>query len=210
MVADADADSRRRYYFRFYDPVVLRAFLPVCREAQRADFCGEIRAFYAEGSFDEEMIRLDGGAGGERAAPSLQLTTAQRQKVGDPAFVQRVLDHFKRYHLEDVCRIPDPVLHRRIVHGIAKGRGHGLTWEYSLTVFVSHMIRVNPQFDEHPAVQRALSDPGTPPDERIDKLPYALSRDQWEEVARRGDPDAYWRAVDASPASPSPGEESKP
>jgi hypothetical protein len=217
MIADADAESRRRYYFRFYDPVVLRAFLPACREQQRADFCGEIRAFYAEGSFDEEMARLEGGSGEGRATAGLQLTTAQRQKMGDPAFVQRVMNHLKRYHLEDVYLLTDPVLHRRIVHGIEKGRGYGLTWAYSLTVFVSHMIRVNPQLDEHPAVRRALQDPAVPPDERIDRLAYAVSRSEWEEVGRWGDPAAYWKPIDASPSPPSPpsppsepGQESKP
>lgn len=44
----ADADTRRKFYFRFYDPVVLREFLPVATEKQRAEFFGEIQSFLVE------------------------------------------------------------------------------------------------------------------------------------------------------------------
>lgn len=36
-------------YFRFYDPRVLRMFLPTCSEAQLRDFFGDIDFFLAEG-----------------------------------------------------------------------------------------------------------------------------------------------------------------
>ncbi|UQA56816.1 DUF4123 domain-containing protein [Polyangium aurulentum] len=44
----ADADTRRRFYFRFYDPGVLRRFLPASTPKQRADLFGEITAFVVE------------------------------------------------------------------------------------------------------------------------------------------------------------------
>ncbi len=56
----ADADTRKKMYFRFYDPVVLRSFLPTSTVKQRAEFFGEIEAFYVEDEngnvtrFDEE------------------------------------------------------------------------------------------------------------------------------------------------------------
>lgn len=56
----ADADTRKKMYFRFYDPVVLRSFLPASTVKQRAEFFGEIDAFYVEDEngnvarFDEE------------------------------------------------------------------------------------------------------------------------------------------------------------
>ncbi|WP_342376815.1 DUF4123 domain-containing protein [Myxococcus stipitatus] len=36
-------------YFRFYDPRVLRVFLPTCTPAQVEEFHGPIQTFYAEG-----------------------------------------------------------------------------------------------------------------------------------------------------------------
>ncbi|XXT21214.1 hypothetical protein WME94_06575 [Sorangium sp. So ce429] len=127
----------------------------------------------------------------------LLVSRAQREQVGEPAFVDRVVAHFLRYHLEAVHMLPDDVLRRRVEHGIAKGRGYGLTWEYSLTVFVAHMIRIHPRFDEHPAVQRELRDPSREPDRRIDALVENLTPDEWEDAASRGDPEAYWRDVGA-------------
>ncbi len=44
----ADADTRKKMYFRFYDPGVLRTFVPASTVKQRAEFFGEINAFYVE------------------------------------------------------------------------------------------------------------------------------------------------------------------
>jgi hypothetical protein len=44
----ADADTRKKMYFRFYDPVVLRTFLPTTTVKQQAEFFGDIKAFYVE------------------------------------------------------------------------------------------------------------------------------------------------------------------
>ncbi|XXT21213.1 DUF4123 domain-containing protein [Sorangium sp. So ce429] len=57
-----DPETRKKYYFRFYDPVVLRAFLPTCSRRQRAETFGEIRAFLAEGPSGElERMGAEGG-----------------------------------------------------------------------------------------------------------------------------------------------------
>ena len=48
-----DDVTAERYYFRFYDPSALRAFLPSCTPRQRADFFGEIACFFAEGERGE-------------------------------------------------------------------------------------------------------------------------------------------------------------
>ena len=53
----ADAETRKKYYFRFYDPVVLRAFLPTCSTRQRSEMFGEIRVFFAEGA-EGELERM--------------------------------------------------------------------------------------------------------------------------------------------------------
>lgn len=44
----ADADTRKKMYFRFYDPVVLRSFLPTSTVKQKAEFYGEVESFYVE------------------------------------------------------------------------------------------------------------------------------------------------------------------
>jgi hypothetical protein len=54
LVVEDDVTSEK-YYFRYYDPRTLRAFLPSCTPLQRADFFGEISAFYTEGE-DFELL----------------------------------------------------------------------------------------------------------------------------------------------------------
>ncbi len=48
-----DADTRKKYYFRFYDPVVLRTFVPTSTVKQRAELLKGIRALLAEGERGE-------------------------------------------------------------------------------------------------------------------------------------------------------------
>lgn len=50
MVQDEKAE---RMYFRYYDPVVLRAFLPTCTAVQAKEFFQEVDAFLAEGDRGE-------------------------------------------------------------------------------------------------------------------------------------------------------------
>lgn len=47
----ADAETRKKFYFRFYDPVCLREFLPTCTPKQNAEFFQEIKAIFVEDAF---------------------------------------------------------------------------------------------------------------------------------------------------------------
>ena len=57
----SDDDSRKSFYFRFYDPTVLGVFLPECTVKQRFEMFGEVRAYFAE-SESGEVLRFDPGA----------------------------------------------------------------------------------------------------------------------------------------------------
>ena len=129
----------------------------------------------------------------------IRITREQREKVGEPAFVGRVVQHFQVFHLDLVHFLPDLVLRRRIRHGLAKGRSYGLTWEYNLTVFVAHMFRIHPEWHLQPAIHRVLTDASIEPDERIDALPALVSDDDWDDAYLRGEPDLYWQALEAAP-----------
>ena len=54
-----DDVSNERLYFRFYDPAVLRAYLPTCTPGERRSFFGRIDAFLVEGA-GGEVVRLEG------------------------------------------------------------------------------------------------------------------------------------------------------
>lgn len=126
----------------------------------------------------------------------LLVTRQQRQDIGEPAFVQRVVTHFQRYHMEAVYEWPEDLLRKRIEHCIARGRTWGLSWEYSLTVFAAHMIRIHPEFDQQPDIRRELGNAAHgAPDERIDALPGHVPNRAWDEAQKRSDPEAYWQTV---------------
>jgi len=48
--------SGKQLYFRFYDPRVLRQFLPTCTPTQLKDFFGPIDDFFLEGANSEQLL----------------------------------------------------------------------------------------------------------------------------------------------------------
>ncbi len=50
------ASDGKRYYFRFYDPRVLRVFLPSCTPEEVERFFGPITAFYCESDGGNELL----------------------------------------------------------------------------------------------------------------------------------------------------------
>lgn len=58
----ADADTRQRYYFRFYDPGVLRSFFPAATVRQTFELFGPIESFIVEGERGE-VCRFDAPKG---------------------------------------------------------------------------------------------------------------------------------------------------
>ena len=58
----ADADTRKKYYFRFYDPGVLRVFLPTATPKQRSELFNDVTAFFMEGE-EGDLLRAAGEVG---------------------------------------------------------------------------------------------------------------------------------------------------
>jgi hypothetical protein len=58
-----------RLYFRFYDPRVLRVFLPTCSPAEAAEFFGPIGSFLVEGERPEIALQFTAGPLGAVATP---------------------------------------------------------------------------------------------------------------------------------------------
>ena len=122
----------------------------------------------------------------------LLIKREQREAMGEPAFVDRTVDRFRRYYLEFVYMLDEEELRLRVKHGIERARSYGLTYESSITTFVANMITINPEWDKHPAVQKALHDTELPVNSRIPAMMGCISDEEWEEAAAQGDPDAYW------------------
>ncbi len=57
------------YSFRFYDPRVLRVFLPTCSAAQAAEFFGPVSWMLVEGGVPGSVLRCTAGRSGVVMAP---------------------------------------------------------------------------------------------------------------------------------------------
>jgi hypothetical protein len=62
------AEDGRTLYFRFYDPRVLRLFLPTCSPTEVSEFFGPIREFLLEGADPATMLRFTPGVSGAEQA----------------------------------------------------------------------------------------------------------------------------------------------
>lgn len=51
-------EQGKKMYFRFYDPHVLKIFLPTCDDKQIIEFFGPVESFIVEGDTKEEAIRF--------------------------------------------------------------------------------------------------------------------------------------------------------
>jgi hypothetical protein len=57
----AKTEDGEKYYFRYYDPRVLRVYLPTCTREELGHFFGPIRAFYVEGEEPGVLLRYRNG-----------------------------------------------------------------------------------------------------------------------------------------------------
>jgi hypothetical protein len=126
----------------------------------------------------------------------IKVSAKQREMLDlavEAAFVREVARHLREEHASRCEGIGGEELTRRVEIGIARARGHGLTWDASITAFVAIMFEVAPTFDEQPAIRRVLSDRRLSADRRIDALWDRTSEEDWDEAeAHAGRAESFW------------------
>lgn len=90
-----------------------------------------------------------------------------------------------------IAELTDSVLLQMVRAGIERARGRGMTWRYSIALFVELMFVVAPNFDEYPQVNARLENPEVDPDVSIDSAVSALTGGEWREVQARSDARAW-------------------
>lgn len=184
----------RRLLFRFYDPRVLRVYLPTCRADELTLLFGPIHSFFVEdeeGGCDElafDGSRLCGrapltAARGERPITSARLVIRDEQmdvlaRATGHQFVVRLARAVERRHPEWAAR-PRDALYAEVETQLRRARAWGLTWSSSIADFVGLAFDVGARFDEHPVVRRLLGDESQPPDLRLRRLFDELTPDVW-------------------------------
>jgi len=77
MLFRAHDEQGKPLMFRFYDPRVLRVFLPSCNKREQAETFGPVAAWYMEGENPDSMVSLS-WEGGEMRRQDILLTKARQ------------------------------------------------------------------------------------------------------------------------------------
>lgn len=198
----------RRTLFRFYDPLVLHRFLAACTQRELESVFGPIHAITLPTMLPDLWMTLTldfHHRAADESPPNrnihLELSEPQvralRSLTADTTTL-RIAD-FVCEHFPETRSLPDKLLFEMVRAGEDRARGHGLTWESSITAFVALMFEFSPNFDEHPRVAALLRDPLVDVNQRVRNLTRVVTHEVWREVRQMEDADAWMYADTHAP-----------
>jgi len=176
------------WLFRFYDPRVLKLFLPASTGEELRTFYGPVVAL-GIASAKIEKVTFYQEAREKKRDPNYSFMFRMSQQhvealdtQAELAFAEEVAEFLQTMHSEFVRDLSPEELKRRILFGLAKAKRYGFKRQSSLAGFVAIMFRISPRFDEHPSIQKVLIDSTVPPDLRISELWSRTTDSDWDEA----------------------------
>lgn len=181
--------------FRFYDPRVLRVYLPTCVPAETARMFGPIRYLLCESADAAELLRFS-----FQAVPPLDLSSASHgaaclhplslrpeqveafDEALEPEFSRRLCELLRRHLANDTSRFDDESLRALVGRSLRRAKGHGLRWESSIGDFVSLAVSIGENFDTHPRIAALLSDATIERESRMRNILAAVGPREWAEI----------------------------
>ncbi|MCS7044209.1 MAG: hypothetical protein NZR01_15600 [Bryobacteraceae bacterium] len=109
--------------------------------------------------------------------------------------VDHIVTHLGEEQPELIAELGDAEVRRRVVAGIGRAHSHRFVQPEAVTAYVTLMFLVAPDFDQHPAIARALRLHGSEGD-RLRLLFQRTREEDWEEAAASS---KGWSAVLAEP-----------
>lgn len=94
-----------------------------------------------------------------------------------------VVEHLCEHQPESVAELSDGEIRRRAAIGIERARQFGFEKPATVVAYVSLLFVAGPQFDQQPAIRKALMEPSVPPDVRMTKLFERTRESDWDEAA---------------------------
>lgn len=147
----------RRLLFRFYDPRVLRRYLPSCNSGELQRIFGSIECFWTEDdnaagllefSFDE-LDRLQpntpGPSTGTLAIRREQMAIFSHAEV--EKFVDWMLVHLRRFFPRQTTLQDELQLRRTVESGIQRASAYGLTAKRDVCKYIDLMLVLGENFD---------------------------------------------------------------
>ncbi len=176
----------REAYFRYYDPVVLRNYLPICTEVELRAFFGEVEFFIVEDEepgialifgFDGEVLHkhmvalgegvqlgtLHGLAERNRLRPQgeagkLNIRPEQLQQLGMSIYLERMRRYLNEVFPESRM-VTRTKLERMIMELTERAAGYKLVLENHIAAFLAAAWILGMNFDEvYPAAREVLLD----------------------------------------------------
>ena len=178
-LTEVQDEQGRALLFRFYDPRVLRVYLPTCTPWELRRFYGPVKGIWAEAPGGEGLVAFTRPIFSEEEAeevedplagqtiiaedrPDLVIRDAQLEAFRDEAgagFHRRVGRHLKDHFPEDCAELGAEGLSEAVDHGVERAAAHGLQRERDVCLFMGLIFLFGPSFEEdQPWAGRILRD----------------------------------------------------
>lgn len=188
LVRDEDG---KQMYFRFYDPRVLRIYLPTCTAAETRRFFGPIRTFFMESDGGFELVEFSipvANATPQKSQKSavgslLRIRREQLQVFSDAmirSFDERMFVHLHKFFPKRCQVLGDSEVRAWIKAGIAESAEYDIVAERDVSKYLNLMFTFGRDFAksaETPWAYGILADALAKPAEKIDRL-YAAAKNQ--------------------------------
>lgn len=154
-------EARETLYFRFYDPRVLRVFLPSCTPSQARRFFGPVAWFIAEtksnaARFAPPPPQSHAQGSAAPAEPEHELFGLREEQLelfrrdARERFIEGMVALLKKEHAKDVAAWPD--LEGAVRAAVGRAEGYGISREDDLERFLRLMAVLGPTFDDDDAL----------------------------------------------------------
>jgi hypothetical protein len=108
-------------------------------------------------------------------------------------FVDRILEHLQSKYPESLENLSRQTIRERIHVGLKKARQYGFASKRDLSVFVSLMFTIAPNFDQQSLIQECLTDEEVAGVNRLNLIMSICSEEDWAE-ARENYDEAAWKS----------------
>lgn len=177
------------WYFRFYDPRVLKPFISACTSQELAIFFGSVAAYGIREPQAESALFFQEVAAKPTVPPSQSLMfrikeshLAALEPVAEASFLTRLVDYVRREFPAVVEELPAGTLSGRVRIGVERARSFGIEEYQNIALFVALMFEFAPNFDQHPHINQLLLDPAILPEKRMSAVVDEISDEEWDQV----------------------------
>ena len=184
---------------RFWDPRILLGLPSALDAEQRRHFFAPIVEWTAWEARRQQYYTItappDAAPVPRFAVMPMALTLAQRDQLmyyDKEALYERIVAHWHETCADAIEGLEPDMLREVAIAGVARCASYGIHSPDDQVLFAGLMMAVSPSFDDHPAVQRGLSDQAIAPDERLDRLIDGLPEAVWEQISEEKRYDALF------------------